>query len=454
VTAGQPLRRRDPARPVRAVHLGLGSFFRAHQAWYTDQAGDADAWGVAAFTGRRPAAAAALRAQDCLYTLATRGTDGDAFTVVRSISEAHAGSDHQTWLELLASADVRVLTLTVTEAGYLCGADGSLDRANPQVRADLAAIRADPGSPVGTAPARIVAGLLARRARDAGPLAVVPCDNLPRNGPALAGVLTEIGAAVDPGLVAWMADQLSVVSTVVDRITPRPTSADGAAALAATGLVDHCPVVSEPFTEWVLAGEFPGGRPAWDSAGAVLTDDVTPFENRKLWLLNGAHSLLAYAGRARGHATVAEAVYDPVCEGWVRDWWDVCTGHLPGPVAAVTAYREALLARFANPRIRHELAQIAADGSQKLPVRVLPILRRERGRGRLPEPAVTVLAAWLLHLRGYGPAVVDARAAELTALAAGPLTDAVPRVLAALDPATADDAELVDAVRTRAAGPW
>ncbi|WP_203015631.1 mannitol dehydrogenase family protein [Frankia sp. AgW1.1] len=454
MSAGRPLRRAAPARPVRAVHLGLGSFFRAHQAWYTDRASDADDWGVAAFTGRRPAAAAALRAQDCLYTLATRGADGDEFALVRSVSQAHAGADHETWLELVGSPAVRVVTLTVTEAGYLCGADGSLDTRDTRLRSDLAALRADPRAPVTTAPARVVAGLLARQARDAGPLTVVPCDNLPGNGTLLAGVLHEIAAAVDPGLADWLAGQLSVVSTVVDRITPRPTDADGDAVLAATGLIDRCPVVTEPFTEWVLAGEFPGGRPAWESAGAVRTDDVTPFENRKLWLLNGAHSLLAYAGSARGHPTVAQAVADPVCRGWLRDWWDVCARHLPPPAEDVTAYRQSLLDRFANPRIRHELAQIAADGSRKLPARILPVLRREREQGRLPEPAVTVLAAWVLHLRGAGTPVTDVRATELTQLAAGPLAGAVPRVLAALDPATADDTELVGAVLTRAALPW
>jgi fructuronate reductase len=439
---------------VRQVHLGLGNFFRAHQAWYTDRAGDADDWGVAAFTGRRPAAAEALRAQDCLYTLATRGADGDAFALVASISQAHPGSDHGSWLDLVGSPDVRIVTLTVTEAGYLCRADGSLDARDPELGADLAALRADPKAPVATAPVRIVAGLLARRAADAGPLAVVPCDNLPGNGALLAGVLREIADAVDSGLADWMAGQLSVVSTVVDRITPRPTEADSRAVLDATGLVDRCPVVTEPFTEWVLAGGFPGGRPAWHTAGAAFADDVAPFEHRKLWLLNGAHSLLAYAGSARGHATVAEAVTDPVCQDWLRDWWTVCARHLPPPVEAIAAYRESLLGRFANPRIRHTLAQIAADGSRKLPARILPVLRLEREGGRLPEPAVTVLAAWVRHLRGTGAPVTDVRAGELTALAAGSLAGAVPRALAALDPGTADDAELVAAVLARAKGPW
>jgi fructuronate reductase len=295
------------------------------------------------------------------------------------------------------------------------------------------------------APARLLAGLQARRAADAGPLTLVPCDNLPGNGTVLATALRELAGAGDPSMTAWLDEQLSVVTTMVDRITPGPTDDDRRAVREVTGVDDRCPVATEPFTEWVLAGEFPGGRPAWERAGAVLADDVTPFEERKLWLLNGAHSLLAYTGLLRGHATVAEAVADDVCRSWVESWWDTCGRHLTLPAEDVAGYRARLLERFANPRMRHGLAQIAVDGSQKLPVRFLPVLRRERTAGRLPEAATRVLAAWVLHLAD-GP-VRDVREAELRPLLAGGPPGAVPRVLAALDPALADDGDLVAAVR-------
>jgi fructuronate reductase len=448
------LRRTAPAPPVRAVHLGLGSFFRAHQAWYTDRAADAGGWGIAAFTGRRPDLATALAAQDGLYTLITRGAAGDDLTVVRSLSRAHAATDTGAWLDHLASPEVRVLTTTVTEAGYVRRPDGGLDTTDPRVAADVAALRGDPRAPVVTVPARVVAGLLARRAADAGPLALVPCDNLPDNGRALAVVVREFAAAVDPSLPAWLDEQVGVVTTMVDRITPEPTAADRAAVLAATGVADRAPVATEPFSEWVLGGRFPGGRPAWETAGAVFAEDVAPYEDRKLWLLNGAHSLMAYAGSLRGARTVADAIADPVCRRLVEQWWDTCAPHLRLP-AAGGAYRAALLDRFANPRIEHALGQIATDGSQKLPVRFPPVLRRERAAGRLPEAVVVVLAAWVLHLRGQGAPVRDVRAEQLRSLADGPLADAVPRVLAVLDPALPDDAELVQAVReTTAGGPW
>ncbi|MQA33752.1 mannitol dehydrogenase family protein [Modestobacter roseus] len=433
------------------MHLGLGSFFRAHQAWYTDRAAGDDPWGFAGFTGRRPDLADTLSAQQGLYTLVTRAAEGDRHDVVRSVSRAHAASDHHAWLAHLSSGDVRVLTLTVTEAGYLRNARGGLDADDPVVRRDLTVLRDDPTAPVRSVPARVLAGLLARRRSDAGPLTLVPCDNLPDNGGVLARVVRDLAELVDPSLLDWMDERVSTATTMVDRITPEPTDADRRAVLEATGVDDRSPVVTEPFSEWVIAGEFPGGRPAWEDTGAVFTDAVQPFEERKLWLLNGAHSLLAYVGSLRGHTTVDEAVADPHCAALLDEWWRACTPHLSLPPGDAERYCAALRERFANPRMRHALGQIATDGSQKLPVRLLPVLHRDLDAGHRPDVVVTVLAAWLLHLRGTGLPVRDVRAAELEPAAQAPLPQSVPAVLAALDPALADDAELVTAVRSRVA---
>ena len=431
--------------PVRIAHLGLGNFSRAHQAWYTDRAPDAGRWGIAAFTGRSPSLAEALAPQDGLFTLVTRARDGDRFDVVGSLSAVHPASDHAAWLRYLRSAELAVVTLTVTEAGYCRGADGSLDTGRADVRDDVAALRSDPGATVQTMPGRLVAGLLARRSAAAGPIAVVPCDNLPQNGAVTARVVRELASAVDPTLVPWIDDSVSFVTTMVDRITPRTVDADRDAVLAATGLSDEAPVVTEPFSEWVLSGEFPAGRPDWPAAGARVVDDVAPFEERKLWLLNGAHSLLAYGGTLRGHETVADAVADPVCRGWITEWWDEAQQHLELPAASVEPYRAALLERFANPGIRHQLAQIAADGSQKLAVRILPVLRAERAAGRVPPGATRALAAWVCHLRGEGAPLRDPAADELARLAGGPLEAAVVAVLGFLDPDLAHDGVLVAA---------
>lgn len=429
--------------PVRLAHLGLGSFFRAHQAWYTGHAGDADDWGYAAFTGRSPDLAAALTAQDCLYTLVTRAADGDRCELVRSLSAAHPAADHEAWLGCLRSPELAAVTITVTEAGYLRGPDGGLDIRRPAVAADIAALRRDPAAAVHTAPARLVAGLLARRQADAGPLAIVPCDNLPSNGLIATRVVADLTELIDGSLTAWLADNVTVVTTVVDRITPRATADDARIAADLTGFDDQCPVVTEPFSDWVLSGEFPAGRPRWHDSGATFTEDVLPFEERKIWLLNGAHSLLAYAGSIIGHATVAHAVASETCMEWLSQWWDEASAHLSQPPAEVASYLAALLARFRNARMRDRLDRIAADGSQKLPVRVLPVLRAERAAGRLPPGASRVLAAWICHLRGLGAPVNDARADELLPLADGDLSLAVRRVLGWLSAELADDRDLV-----------
>jgi fructuronate reductase len=212
----------------------------------------------------------------------------------------------------------------------------------------------------------------------------------------------DFAALVEPALVPWIRDHVSFVSTMVDRITPRTTPSDVDTATSLAGFPDAVPVVTEPYSEWLLCGVFPSGRPAWEDAGARFVADVHPHEQRKLLLLNGGHSLLAYAGSARGHETIAAAVADPVCRAWLEQWWDEAVRHVPLPPAELADYRAALLERFANPRIRHTVAQIAADGSQKVPIRVLPVLRGERAAGRDAAGAVRVLAAWIAHLRGVG----------------------------------------------------
>ena len=418
---------------------------------YTDRSPDGPEWGYAAFTGRGSAELAGrLSGQDGLYTLVTRAPDGDAYDVVSSLASVHLATDHDAWRRSFADPALSVVTLTVTEAGYLRRTDGGLDLDRPEVAADVAALRGDLEAPVGTAPGRLVAGLAARRRADAGPLALVPCDNVPGNGAMLQRVVGDLARWVDPGLADWVESSTSVVSTVVDRITPRTAGPELTTEVervrAATGVEDRVPVVTEPFHEWVLAGSFPAGRPQWESAGARFAGDVTPYENRKLWLLNGAHSLLAYAGSLRGHSTVAEAIADPALRAWVEEWWDVAGRYLEQPAAELAAYRRDLLDRFANPRIRHQLAQIATDGSQKLPIRVLPALRGERAAGRVPEPATRLFAAWVLHLRGLGAQVTDVQADRYVALAAGPLDEAVRRVLDALDPETGADGAVVATV--------
>lgn len=461
---------RHPPAPVRLLHLGLGNFFRSHQAWYTQRAGDRsdgatprdlasqeqgsavvprdERWGIAAFSGRAGSSLVQrLAAQGARYTLVVRGWRADQFEVVDALSVVHDAAEHMAWLDYFRSPGLAAVTTTVTEAGYLRTAGGGLDVDHELVRADIEVLRRDRGAAVRTVPGRLVAGFAARRESGAGPIALVPCDNLPDNGTSALQVVLDFAELVEADLRAWIAGSVAPVTTVVDRITPAAEPEDAAIVARGTGVRDACPVIAEPFSEWVLSGAFPVGRPRWEDVGAVLTDDPQPFAQRKLWLLNGAHSIFAYAGSALGHLTVADAAADATCREWVQQWWSEASGHIAQPAADLDTYRGALLARFGNPRIGHRLSQVAADGSAKLPVRFLPVIRAERAAGRLPEGALRALASWVRHLRGHGAPVTDVRARELVALAAGPLSGAVPRVLSVLDPALAEDSAIVAAVR-------
>ena len=442
------------AAPVRIVHLGLGAFHRAHQAWFTQHASDGALWGIAAFTGRKPDAAKALDAQDGLFTLIERGENIDKFELVTSIVEAYDGADVASLSRLVAAPSTSIITLTITEGAYNLTANGTLDTDKPAVIADIAVIAAGSADPVrrgearwaATAPGRVVQALDARRKAGAGPVAVVSCDNLANNAVAARRAIGDLAAAANVELGLWINDNVSFVGTSVDRITPRTTEAEISLVESQCGYADLCPVVTEPFSDWVLEGEFPAGRPDWESAGAVFVECIEPFENRKLWLLNGAHSLLAYAGLLRGYHTVAEALADPVCAGWVEGFWDEAERSLPVNGLAITEYRQALLRRFGNARISHHLAQIATDGSSKLRMRAVPVYLLERARGRSGRGALRLIAAWVSFLRdahGMGKDIADVQAAELQSALNRTAGEDLRALLAVLDGDLADDALVV-----------
>ncbi|SEB08619.1 mannitol dehydrogenase family protein [Leifsonia sp. 21MFCrub1.1] len=393
----------DRVPPVRIVHLGLGAFHRSHQAWYTAHAADSDQWGIAAFTGRTPDAAEALAAQGCVYTLIERGPEEDRFELIGSIVQATAGGDLAGFVATLAGPEIAVVTLTVTEAGYRVDAAGELDVTDPDVSSDIRLLRRLLRRREAAPPARdevpttvlgrLLLGLNERRLSGAPPIAIVPCDNLPDNGPLVRRALDRLAREVDPALADWLPRGASFVSTSVDRITPRLEQEDRELVAVATGWFDETPVVTEPFADWVLAGEFPSGRPQWETAGARFVDDITPWEARKLWMLNGAHTLLASSGRSRGHATVAEAFADPVCREQVDELWVEAARNLP--TVETAEYRLALAERFANPRIVHRLAQIAEGSRTKMRLRIVPIALAERKAGRSAVGCATAVAAWI-----------------------------------------------------------
>jgi fructuronate reductase len=246
---------------------------------------------------------------------------------------------------------------------------------------------------------------------------LLSCDNLADNGRVLERLLAEYCATRDAALGEWIAANCTVPATMVDRIVPATTDADREQVARTIGLDDAAAVVTEPFSQWVIEDRFAGPRPSWDKVGAQLVDDVAPYETAKLRMLNGAHSALAYLGLQRGHIFVHEAVADPQLRPLVERLMveEAASSFTPARGQDLRAYAQALLARFANPALNHRLAQIAMDGSQKVPQRWLATLAAHQATGTACEAILSALGAWLRHTRGDNGPVDDPLAPQLKA---------------------------------------
>ena len=389
----------DPcALPVGIVHLGIGAFHRAHQAVYTEDAIAAEGgdWGICGVSQRSAAVVEQLRPQDGLYTLAQRDGAGERMRVIGAVRELHwAHAEADVVRHRIAAPATRLVTLTVTEKGYHQDpATNRLDLDDPEVAADLA----DAGSR--TVVGQLAGGLARRRTDDGGPVTVLCCDNLPDNGEVVRGLVADF---VDrspgcDGLGDWITANVTFPSSMVDRITPATTEDDLARIAAALGARDEGAVVTEPFTQWVIEDDFAAGRPAWERAGAIMTADVRPYEQIKLRLLNGAHSALAYLAVLADAELVSDAMRpDAPFRAVLKKLMAVDVA----PTLAVPdgfdldAYQDELLERFANPALRHRTIQIAMDGSQKLPMRLLGTIRDRRRAGAEPVVASLGVAAWM-----------------------------------------------------------
>ncbi|NGM51143.1 mannitol dehydrogenase family protein [Caulobacter sp. 602-2] len=402
---------------IGVVHFGPGAFHRAHQAFYFDKLLAADPrWGICAVSLKSPGVRDALAPQDGLYTLAQLDHE-TSFRVIGSILEVLvAPEDPEAVFARLAAPQTRIVTLTVTEKGYTLTGEGKLDTAHPEIVHDLA----QPGRPV-SAVGYIVEGLRRRFAVGLPPYAVVACDNLADNGWRLKAATVAFAQAVDPALASWIEANGAFPRTMVDSITPATDDALRARVQTATGLFDAWPIQREAFTQWVVEDVLGEGAPDLASVGVTLTDDVRGFERAKLRLLNGVHSTLAYAGLLKGHETVFEAVGDPALEALARDLMaqDIIPTLTAPRGLDLPAYAEAILDRFRNPEIRHLLSQIAWDGSQKLPFRILGTVKDALEAGRSVERLAVPIAAWFKFLKlraAEGAAVTDPLADRLLAV--------------------------------------
>jgi fructuronate reductase len=416
------------------VHLGPGAFHRAHQAPVFDALLARDPrWGVCGVSLRSPAVRQALTPQDGLYTLALLEAETRA-TIVGSVTELlTAPQTPAVVLERLASVRTRMITLTVTEKGYCLTPAGDLDLAHPDVAFDLAC-PLSPRSAVGW----LAEGLRRRRAAGAPGLPVVSCDNLTDNGGKLGRAVVALARAQgDADLAAWIAGEAAFPNTMVDSITPATDDALRARAQDLIGLEDAWPIQRERFSQWVIEDRLGADGAALASAGVTLVADVRPFEQAKLRLLNGAHSTLAYLGLLAGHATVAGAMADPALaaftERLMRD--DIAPTLAATPGLDLAAYISAILTRFRNPAVRHQLAQIAWDGSQKLPFRLLGAIADVLAAGRPIDRLAAPVAGWMLFAARRvrrGETLVDPLAGAIAAIAGAPQSDQ-PALFLALD---------------------
>ena len=402
---------------IGTVHFGPGAFHRAHQAYYLDRLLERDRTrAISAVALRSAGVRDALAPQDGLYVLAEIDRT-PRLRLIGSIRELLVASETPAQVEArLAAPQTRLVTSTVTEKGYCLDGAGELDLDHPEIRRDL-----EGGGPPSTLIGWLVRGLSLRRAAGAAPFLTVACDNLADNGRRLGRAVVRFAAEVDPELARWIEDNARFPRSMVDSITPATDDALRARVEADTGLYDAWPVQREAFVQWVVEATDDPAAPDWESVGVTVTTDVPGYDRAKLRLLNGAHSTLAYLGLLAGHETTAEACADPVLATFVERLMreDIRPSLRPPAGLDLDAYIDALLERFRNPFIRHTLAQIAWDGTQKLPVRLIPTLLDARDASRPIARLATPLAGWMLFVARRAKAetpIVDPLAETLAGL--------------------------------------
>lgn len=385
----------DRSQPAGVVHLGIGAFHRAHQAVYFDRllSQGETGWMIRGASLRSAAVADQLNPQAGLYTCVEQDRGGEVCRIVGSVRDVLVGpQDPRRLIAAMAHPDTALVTLTVTEKGYeLDPGTGALNRESAAIRHDVD----NPDRPR-TAPGYLVAALARRRADGLAPFTILSCDNLPENGRRTRAAVLELARQTDPGLADWIADTAAFPCSMVDRIVPATIEADIETLAAREGYHDAGMVKAEAFSQWVVEDRFCNRRPPLERVGVEMTLDVAPWEKIKLRLLNGAHSALAYLGGLAGYTHVHEAIADLHLRAFVEALWDEVEPTLDRPDGFdATAYRQALLERFANPALAHRLHQIAMDGSQKLPQRLLATLADRQAAGR-PSPALELaIAAWM-----------------------------------------------------------
>ena len=383
------------------VHIGVGAFHRSHQAVYTDSVlalhgGD---WRIVGVSLRSPTVAEQLNPQGGLYTVASKGEDSCEYRVIAAIERViAAAADPHEAIEQMAAPETKIVSLTITEKGYYRDAStGALATEHPDIVADLS----DPRSP-GTAVGCIVEALRRRRQRGLTGFTVLSCDNLSNNGAAARQVVVEYSELLDADLTRWIERNVTFPSSMVDRICPATTAADREAAAKVLGLDDHGLVVAESFSQWVIEDQFCNGRPQWEDVGAEMVADVAPYETAKLRLLNGSHSALAYIGCLEGHEFIHEVMSDDGNAAFVRHLMEKeiqSTLSVPDGFN-IAQYIQSILGRLKNSSLPYRTAQVATDGSQKLPPRLIASAIDRMDVGQSISDISFLIAAWIRYVSG------------------------------------------------------
>jgi mannitol 2-dehydrogenase len=412
----------DRARcPPRIVHIGVGGFHRAHQAVYLDdllRLSQEDCW-FACGMGLLESDARmrdALTTQDYLYTVVERSAESQQARIIGSITDfVLAPPSVQVAIARLADPECRIVSLTITEGGYLRDdATGRLLDTDPSVVFDLE----HPSQPR-TFLGVLAAALEGRMRRGAGPFTLMSCDNLEGNGDTLKRSLISFCELRNPQLRRWVEENVAFPNSMVDRITPGTTNADRLSLHERFGIDDAWPVVTEPFRQWVIEDKFTQGRPRFEEVGVEFTMDVHIFERMKMSLLNGGHLAIAYVSALLGYQFVHEAMINPLIAGFLSTFMDAVTPIVEQPRGIdLEEYKATLVERFANPTILDQVQRIASEGAAKMPKFVLPSIRKLLAQGRPTEMPALVIASWIRYLggkdeQGQPIAILDASLGEL-----------------------------------------
>lgn len=386
---------------IGIVHLGPGAFHRAHQVAYTEAVLNqfGGNWGVCAVSMRSTGARDILEPQDGLYTLAILDQKIE-YQVIGAIKEVLVATDQLSQvLERMASEPVKIVSLTVTEKGYCLNTKGELDLNHADIKHDLS----NPDSPK-SAVGLIVKALNMRMQANLAPFNVISCDNLPSNGHKLKNAVITFAKQESVELANWIEKSVSFPSTMVDSITPKTDEHVIKQVSEALGVDDQWPIQREAFLQWVIEDTLTGDRPAWEKVGVVFSNNIDAFENAKLRILNGLHSTLAYMGLLVGLKSVKEAISNQDlyqhCQRLLND--EIIPSFTPPAELDVNEYASDIIRRFENPQIVHLLSQIAWDGSQKIPVRILGTLTDNLRAGSSIKLLTLTVAAWIHFIRLTG----------------------------------------------------